>query len=133
MDLWTGLPLLSIVKDFSEQKKTMMLINPNNEYPGVLSSILNVFSALGINLTWIESRPTGKRLGSYRFLIESEAAQNDQRMVKAIKILETFEHQVHLVGSYSTTVLQWFIDNEGSNGRYAETASEIEAWLHENG
>ncbi|OPA75369.1 prephenate dehydratase [Paenibacillus selenitireducens] len=88
-----------------EQKKTMMLINPNNEYPGVLSSILNVFSALGMNLTWIESRPTGKKLGTYRFLIESEVAQNDQRMVKAIRILETFEHQVHIVGSYSTTIL----------------------------
>ncbi|MDF2652921.1 MAG: Prephenate dehydratase [Paenibacillus sp.] len=89
----------------AEQKKTMMLINPNNEYPGVLSSILNIFSALGINLTWIESRPTGKKLGTYRFLIESEVAQNDQRMVKAIRILETFEHQIHIVGSYSTTVL----------------------------
>lgn len=27
----------------AEQKNTMMLINPNNEYPGILSSILNVF------------------------------------------------------------------------------------------
>lgn len=94
----------SIVES-AEHKKTMILINPNNEYPGVLSSILNVFSALGINLTWIESRPTGKKLGTYRFLMESEVAQNDQRMVKAIKILETFEHQVHIVGSYSSTVL----------------------------
>ncbi|PWW02792.1 prephenate dehydratase/chorismate mutase/prephenate dehydratase [Paenibacillus cellulosilyticus] len=93
------------IKKPAEQKKTMILINPNNEYPGVLSSILNVFSALGINLTWIESRPTGKKLGTYRFLIESEAAQNDLRMIKAVKILETFEHEVQIVGSYSTTVL----------------------------
>ncbi|MNI24900.1 Prephenate dehydratase [compost metagenome] len=88
-----------------DQKKTMILINPNNEYPGVLSSILNVFSALGINLTWIESRPTGKKLGTYRFLIETEVAQSEERMVKAIKILQTFDHQVNIVGSYSTTVL----------------------------
>ncbi|MNN59768.1 Prephenate dehydratase [compost metagenome] len=88
-----------------DQKKTMILINPNNEYPGVLSSILNVFSALGINLTWIESRPTGKKLGTYRFLIETEVAQSEERMVKAIRILQTFDHQVNIVGSYSTTVL----------------------------
>ncbi|MWC30514.1 prephenate dehydratase [Paenibacillus sp. MMS18-CY102] len=99
---------ISVGKDAAEvkeQEKTMILINPNNEYPGVLSSILNVFSALGINLTWIESRPTGKKLGTYRFLIESEAGQNDPRMEKAIKILETFEHEVQIVGSYSTTIL----------------------------
>jgi prephenate dehydratase len=86
----------------ADHKKTMMLINPNNEYPGVLSSILNVFSALGINLTWIESRPTGKKLGTYRFLIETEVAQSEDRMIKAIKILQTFDHQVKIVGSYST-------------------------------
>lgn len=89
----------------SEQTKTMMLITPNDEFPGVLSSILNVFSALAINLSWIESRPTGKKLGTYRFLIESEAAQSDHRMSKVIKILETLGHDVHLVGSYSTTFL----------------------------
>ncbi|GLX70381.1 prephenate dehydratase [Paenibacillus glycanilyticus] len=86
-------------------KKTMMLITPSEEYPGVLSSILNVFSALGINLSWIESRPTGRKLGEYRFLIETEAGGNEQRMDKAIKIIETFGHDVHVLGSYATTVL----------------------------
>lgn len=89
-----------------EQRKTMLLIDPSDEFPGVLSSILNVFSALSINLTWIESRPTGKKLGTYRFLIETEIAQKDLRKEKAIKILETFGHQVHIVGSYSTTILK---------------------------
>jgi prephenate dehydratase len=88
-----------------EPKKTMLLINPSNEFPGVLSSILNVFSALAINLTWIESRPTGKKLGTYRFLIETECTQSDMRMEKAIKVLETYGHEIDIVGSYSTTVL----------------------------
>jgi Prephenate dehydratase len=87
------------------QKKTMMLITPNEEYPGVLSSILNVFSALAINLSWIESRPTGRKLGEYRFLIETEAGDNEQRMDKAIKIIQTFGHDVHILGSYATTIL----------------------------
>jgi prephenate dehydratase len=91
--------------DEIEQKKTMMLITPNNEFPGVLSSILNVFSALAINLSWIESRPTGKKLGTYRFLIETEAPRNDQRMEKALKIIETFGHEVQILGSYTTTIL----------------------------
>ncbi len=91
--------------DESEQKKTMMLITPNDEYPGVLSSILNVFSALAVNLSWIESRPTGTKLGAYRFLIETEAALSDPRMDKAIRIIQTFGHDVHLLGSYATTIL----------------------------
>lgn len=91
--------------DATEPKKTMMLITPSDEYPGVLSSILNVFSALSINLIWIESRPTGTKLGAYRFLIETEAAASDPRMDKAIRIIETYGHDVHLLGSYATTVL----------------------------
>lgn len=89
----------------AEQRKTMLLITPSDEYPGVLSAILNVFSALAINLSWIESRPTGKKLGTYRFLIETETALSDARMDKAIRILETFGHHVHLLGSYATTIL----------------------------
>lgn len=83
-------------------KKTMLLISPNNEYPGLLSSILNVFSALSINLTWIESRPTKQKLGSYKFFLETDAGISEERMKKAIKILETFEHHVHILGSYDT-------------------------------
>lgn len=91
--------------DDREQQKTMMLITPNDEYPGVLSSILNVFSALAINLSWIESRPTGTKLGAYRFLIETEAGRKDPRMEKAITIIQTFGHDVHVLGSYATTIL----------------------------
>jgi len=80
----------------------MLLISPNNEYPGLLSSILNVFSALSINLTWIESRPTKQKLGSYKFFLETDAGISEERMKKAIKILETFEHHVHILGSYDT-------------------------------
>jgi prephenate dehydratase len=89
----------------AEQQKTMLLITPNNEYPGVLGSILNVFTALNINLTWIESRPTGQKLGTYRFLMETEVTQEDPRMIKVLRIFATFEHEVHIVGSYSTKIL----------------------------
>ncbi|WKB37013.1 prephenate dehydratase domain-containing protein [Terrilactibacillus sp. S3-3] len=43
------------------QEKTMLLVTPQEEYVGMLASILNVFSTLSINLTWIESRPTRKK------------------------------------------------------------------------
>jgi prephenate dehydratase len=67
--------------------------------------ILNVFTALTINLTWIESRPTKKKLGTYRFFIEAEIGLNETQTSKAITILKAFGHEVNVLGSYNTTVL----------------------------
>lgn len=88
-----------------QQQKTMLLITPTAEYVGMLASILNVFAALSINLTWIESRPTGEKLGAYRFFIETEAGYESVPMKKAIKILRTFGHSVDILGSYSTKTI----------------------------
>ncbi|RYM05127.1 prephenate dehydratase [Sporolactobacillus sp. THM7-7] len=89
----------------TSQRKTMILVTPNTEYIGMLASVLNVFAALSINLTWIESRPTGNKLGEYRFFIETEASYGSEQMGKAIKILETFGHRIDILGSYSTKIL----------------------------
>lgn len=85
--------------------KTMFLITPYEDRSGLLSSILNVFSALSINLTWIASRPTKKKLGTYRFFIEAETRLNDTKTSKAISIFEAFGHEVKVLGSYNTTHL----------------------------
>ncbi|WP_332237358.1 prephenate dehydratase [Sporolactobacillus sp. KGMB 08714] len=87
------------------QEKTMLLVTPAREHVGMLASILNVFAALSINLSWIESRPTGEKLGEYRFFIETEAGYGSDPMSKAINILRMFGHQVAILGSYSTITL----------------------------
>lgn len=87
-------------------KKTMLLVTPTEDYPGLLSIILNVFTALSINITWIESRPTKKKLGTYRFYIEAEIGLHTEQMRKAITILETFGHQVRIFGSYDSKELK---------------------------
>jgi prephenate dehydratase len=92
-------------KQEQEQTKTMLLISPTEDYSGVLSSILNVFSALSINLSWIESRPTKKQLGTYHFFIEALNGMQDEKMKKAITILQAFGHDVRVLGSYCTTKL----------------------------
>ena len=84
------------------KKKTMVLITPCEDHSGILSAILNVFSALSINLTWIESRPTKKKLGTYHFFIEAEVGLHEISTTKAITILEAFGHEVHVLGSYNT-------------------------------
>jgi prephenate dehydratase len=93
------------VKQREDRTKTMMLISPTEDYSGVLSSILNVFTALSINLSWIESRPTKKQLGTYHFFIETQNGLHEDKMTKAIAILEAYGHDVRVLGSYNTTKL----------------------------
>lgn len=83
-------------------QKTTLVVLPNNEHAGVLASILNVFAALHLNLTWIESRPTGRKLGAYQFSMDVGAGIHDVRMKKVLLILEAFGHDVRVLGSYST-------------------------------
>lgn len=80
--------------------KSMLLITPTEDRPGLLAIILNVFSSLGINLTWIESRPTKKKLGTYRFFIETAAGIEDDQLQRAKTILETYGYDVRTLGSY---------------------------------
>ncbi|GIN73890.1 prephenate dehydratase [Bacillus sp. J14TS2] len=83
-----------------EKAKSMLLITPTEDRPGLLAIILNVFSSLGINLTWIESRPTKKKLGTYRFFIETTAGIQDDQLQRARTILETYGYDVRILGSY---------------------------------
>ncbi|GGH77499.1 prephenate dehydratase [Pullulanibacillus pueri] len=92
-------------QEVEQATKSMLVISPGEERPGVLSVILNVFSSLAINLTWIESRPTKKKLGTYRFFVEAELGAEEVNMQKAITILETLGHDVKVLGSYYTTKL----------------------------
>ncbi len=95
----------NIPETIEHSNKAMLVITPFEERPGVLVTILNVFSSLSINLSWIESRPTKKRLGEYRFFIETQKGVHDPDMAKAKTILETYGHDVQILGSYNTTNL----------------------------
>lgn len=72
--------------------KTMFVITPGQDQPGVLSSILNVFTALTINLSWIESRPTARELGVYRFFLEANNNCSRVTIERTVTILETLRH-----------------------------------------
>lgn len=87
-------------------QKTMLLIVPSRDYSGMLVNILNVFATLNLNLTWIESRPTKRRLGTYQFYLDIEAGLGDDSLSKALSILEIIGHEVRVMGSFNTTRLQ---------------------------
>ncbi|UOF90062.1 prephenate dehydratase [Fodinisporobacter ferrooxydans] len=83
--------------------KTMLLIIPCQEYKGALANILNIFSVLNLNLTWIESRPTKTRLGTYQFYLDVEAGETDECMSKALSILGMLGHKIRVLGIYKAS------------------------------
>lgn len=85
--------------------KTMLLITPSKEESGVLAAMLNVFASLSLNLSWIESRPTKRRLGTYQFFMDIESKDNEENLEKSILILRTLGHQVRVLGSYHSIAL----------------------------
>jgi len=71
------------------------------DHPGALLEILTEFAVRGINLTTIQSRPTGDRLGQYYFFIDCEGHVDDARVGEALMGLRRVCAEVHFLGGYA--------------------------------
>lgn len=79
-------------------KTSMVFITKDK--PGSLYEILGVMASRGINLTKIESRPTGKRLGEYLFHLDLEGHCQDPMVVEALEAISTLTSWMQVLGSY---------------------------------
>jgi prephenate dehydratase len=70
------------------------------DHPGALMEILTEFAVRGINLSRIESRPTGDALGKYYFCIDCEGHIDDARVGEALMGLRRVCADVRFIGSY---------------------------------
>jgi prephenate dehydratase len=70
------------------------------DHPGALVECLGEFSARGINLTRIESRPLRQGLGRYMFFCDLEGRDSDPDVSEAIAALRTKAASVRILGSY---------------------------------
>jgi len=80
--------------------KTSLLLKPNSDHSGLLFEILAVFKIKELNLTKIESLPTGKNMNNYIFYLDIDSSLENSRMQEAIEFLKTFV-QVSVLGSYN--------------------------------
>lgn len=71
-----------------------------HNHPGALLELLEQFSARGVDLSRLESRPTGEGLGEYCFVIEANAHISEPRMAEALAGLHRACGQVRYLGSY---------------------------------
>jgi prephenate dehydratase len=70
------------------------------DHPGALMEILTEFAVRGVNLTTIQSRPTGDGLGSYFFFIDCEGHIDDARVGEAMMGVRRVCAEVRFLGSY---------------------------------
>lgn len=82
--------------------KTSVVVYPNDNYPGLLLELLAPFADRDINLTRVESRPSGERLGDYVFHVDVAAGGYEQRVQEALEVVETIavDGWVRRLGSY---------------------------------
>ena len=67
---------------------------------GALLAVLTELAVRGVNLTRIESRPTGERLGRYVFFLDCTGHLADARMGEALQALHRVCADVRFLGSY---------------------------------
>ncbi len=84
--------------------RTSMAVFIDIDHAGALLEILQVFAKHEVNLTFIQSRPTGRELGHYHFIIDVEGHVKDSPVGKSIEELREICDDIRFLGSYPREV-----------------------------
>ena len=80
--------------------KTSLVAFIRDNHPGALLEMLEQFAARGVDLTRIESRPTGYTLGEYCFSVDLKGHVSEARVGEALMGLRRTCADVRFLGSY---------------------------------
>lgn len=80
--------------------RTTLVAFIRDDHTGALLEVLTEFAVRGVNLTRIESRPTGERLGRYCFSVDCEGHLLDARVGDALAAVRRICADVRYLGSY---------------------------------
>lgn len=110
--------------------RTSLVAFLDGDHPGALVELINQFAVRGVNLTRLESRPTGDALGSYCFFIDAEGHVADARLGEALMGSRRICRDVLFLGSYPRTDATAEVERlvprrETTNADFAEAAD----WL----
>ncbi len=83
----------------STNDNTTLAFSTENK-PGALLEILEIFHELGINLSYIDSRPSKTKFGEYTFFVDFDGHITDEIIQKAIGLVKSKTKYYRLVGSY---------------------------------
>ena len=85
--------------DKTQNGKTALAFATKNE-SGALCKALQVFDKYSINLTYIDSRPSKKKIVEYEFFVEIEGYREDEKNKNAISELSSYTEFVKILGSF---------------------------------
>jgi prephenate dehydratase len=106
--------------------RTSLVAFIRDDHPGALLEILEQFAARGVNLTRIESRPTGNGMGRYCFAVDCEGHVADARVGEALMGLRRVCADVRFLGSYPRAD---GIAASPTRGTANEDFANAQAWL----
>ena len=84
----------------SGRDRTSLAVFIAIDHAGALLEILNEFAKHQVNLTFIQSRPTGVELGHYHFIIDAEGHIQDAPVSAALAGLKEICEDIRFLGSY---------------------------------
>lgn len=90
-----------LLPDRTGADKTTVVVPLPEDHPGALMEILDQFASRGVNLSRIESRPTGQYLGHYFFSIDADGHASDSRVADALAGLHRISPATRFLGSYA--------------------------------
>ncbi len=80
--------------------RTSVVLFIRDNHPGALLEVLEQFAVRGVDLTRLESRPTGASMGAYCFAVDIEGHVGDARVGEALSGLHRLCRDVRFLGSY---------------------------------
>lgn len=80
--------------------KTSLIVSLDHR-PGMLAHTLLAFSARGVNLTALQSRPEPSQPWTYRFYVDVEGSAVEPRVAEALEEVEALAARLVVLGSYS--------------------------------
>lgn len=93
----------ALVGDFQTPKtqndNTTLAFSTENK-PGALLEVLQIFHDYGINLSYIDSRPSKTKFGEYTFFVDFDGHITEEKVTKVIEEIQKHTQYYRLVGSY---------------------------------
>ena len=110
--------------------KTTLAIPLPEDHPGALMAILEQFASRGVNLSRIESRPTGQFLGHYTFSVDVDGHIRDARVADALRGLHRVSPNIRFLGSYPRADKQPpLIRSYNADSAFQEAAAWVDSLL----
>lgn len=111
--------------------KTSVVVFIEENRPGALLKLLEIFAERGLNLTKIESRPTKDELGEYCFFADVEGHLADERVGDALAAVKRTHREVKVLGSYRRSGARQPAEAQriaADDASYREAAAWLGTW-----